>query len=42
MNQVLRLHGTSTGASLSQHLYGRASDKIFRNATAQEAVNISS
>ena len=32
----LRLHGTSTGASLSQHLYGRASDKIFRNATAQE------
>lgn len=32
----LRLFGTETGATLSQHFYGRASDKIFRDVTAQE------
>lgn len=32
----LRLFGTATGATYSQHLYGRASDKLFKNATAQE------
>lgn len=32
----LRLHGTSTGASLSQHLYGRASDKIYNSVSARE------
>lgn len=26
----LRLFGTSTGATYSQHLYGRASDKLFK------------
>ena len=32
----LRIFGTVTGAKLSQHFFGRASDKIFKNATAEE------
>ena len=32
----LRLPGTETGAKLSQHFFGRASDKLFKNATAEE------
>lgn len=35
----LRLHGTNTGAKLSQHFFGRASDKIFKNATSDEVRN---
>lgn len=32
----LRLCGTSTGAELSDHFQGNASDKVFKNATAEE------
>ena len=32
----LRVCGTSTGAELSDHFQGNASDKVFKNATAEE------
>ncbi len=33
---VLRLAGTKTGATFSQHLYGRAGDALFADTSAEE------